>query len=114
MNYDYSGERLRLIWRGMRYRCNNPTNPAYKWYGARGIKICSDWFDFGKFVLWAYTNGYSDELTLDRIDNDGDYTPDNCRWATRKQQGSNKRNPYTVEPYDKSSYKKIDLLKENY
>jgi len=76
----------------MRIRCTTVTNPTYKFYGARGIKICNEWDDFASFRAWALSHGYTDELSIDRIDNDGDYTPDNCRWVTMQEQFKNSRN----------------------
>jgi len=70
----------------MKQRCNNPNDPAYEWYGAKGIKVCDEWHDFVPFMEWALENGYEEGLTIDREDSDGDYEPSNCRWITR---GSN-------------------------
>lgn len=86
-------ERLYRIYYGMMSRCNNKKYEAYKHYGARGIKVCSEWSGhFYDFEKWALSHGYDDALTLDRINNDGNYEPSNCRWTTMKVQ-SNNRHP---------------------
>jgi len=83
--------RLHEIWTHMRRRCREPNHHAYDQYGARGIKVCEEWnINFQSFYDWAMTNGYSDDLTLDRKDNDGNYEPGNCRWATMIEQQNNK------------------------
>lgn len=84
--------RLYRIWLNMKNRCNNPKTWAYEFYGERGISVCDEWNeDPVAFYNWAMSNGYSDELTLDRIDTFGNYSPSNCRWCDRKEQGVNKR-----------------------
>jgi hypothetical protein len=82
--------RLYRIWTSMKSRCSNPVTINFHRYGGRGIKVCDEWEkSYESFRDWALSSGYSDNLSLDRVDNDGDYEPDNCRWATRKEQSEN-------------------------
>lgn len=86
-------KRLYRIWCGMKTRCYNIKSEAYENYGNRGIQVCEEWINnFRNFEKWALNNGYQENLTIDRIDNDDDYKPFNCRWITRKEQNRNKRN----------------------
>lgn len=83
--------RLYGIWHGVKERCYNPNNGQYHNYGGRGIKACDEWQEFIPFKEWALNNGYDATLTLDRIDFNGDYEPNNCRWITIQAQQYNKR-----------------------
>lgn len=90
--HGYHKTRLYRIFGAMKQRCYNKNHDKYHYYGGRGITICQDWLnDFMSFRTWAYSNGYSEDLTIDRIDNNGNYEPSNCRWVDDKIQHRNTR-----------------------
>lgn len=90
--------RLYRIWQNMKNRCRNSNVPCFDVYGGRGIKVCKEWDeDFMSFYNWAMDNGYNDNLTIDRIDVNGDYCPENCKWSTTKEQSNNLRKNVIVE-----------------
>ena len=80
-----TGTPLYTVHQGMMNRCNNPKVKGFKWYGAKGVKVCDEWKDFQTFYDWAIDHGYQKGLTIDRIDPDGDYCPENCEWVTRSE-----------------------------
>lgn len=89
--------RIYKTWVRMKVRCYNQNHDRYKNYGGRGITVCDEWKnDFKKFYEWAMKNGYSDDLTIDRIDVNGNYEPSNCRWITNKEQCNNRRNNHFI------------------
>lgn len=93
------GTRIYNVWQGMKQRCYNQNEERYADYGGRGITVCPEWLGengIENFAKWALENGYAENLTIDRIDNNKGYSPDNCRWATNKEQQRNKRNNFIV------------------
>lgn len=90
--HEGSGTRLYEIWQGIKKRCLNPNKHAYKYYGALGIKVCSEWLSFEPFRDWALGSGYNDNLTIERRDCNGNYEPNNCIWIPLSEQNNNKSN----------------------
>ena len=94
LNQEQHGDyntRLYHIWEAMKQRCLNPNHPKFSDYGERGISICKPWLTYSNFKSWAIANGYTDILTIDRIDNDKGYNPTNCRFTTKAVQAANSR-----------------------
>ena len=85
------GSKLHMIWLNMRQRCNNPKCKSYKGWGGRGIKICKEWDDFSVFESWALSRDYLEGLSIERVNNDGNYCPENCKWIPRGDQNKNTR-----------------------
>lgn len=104
-------ERLYQTWKNMRQRCNNPNRSDYKRYGGRGIKICDEWNDYNTFRDWALSNGYSDNLSIDRIDVNGNYEPSNCRWVDGIIQANNVRNNRIIT-FENSTYTMAEFARK--
>lgn len=84
--------KLQKTWSNIKNRCTNKNTHDYKYYGGRGITMCDEWLNKSKpFIEWSLLNGYKEGLTIDRIDNDGNYEPSNCRWVSRKVQSNNQK-----------------------
>lgn len=97
-----SKTRLYRTWTAMKRRCRTPSDNNYRKYGARGISYCNEWEQYLPFKKWAMENGYSSSLTIDRINNDGNYCPENCRWITNAEQQNNKRTNHIITHDGKS------------
>lgn len=96
--YSNKSKYLRTTFYHMKSRCYKENDSKYKWYGARGIKICNEWLNnIDDFINWSLSNGYKRGLEIDRINNDGDYEPNNCRWVNREVQVNNRRNNVVIE-----------------
>ena len=95
---NWSDQRLRSIFDGMKKRCYDKYNKDYRWYGAKGIKVCDEWMDDPKlFEDWSLANGYTSRLTIDRIDANKNYSPDNCRWVTKTNNSKYKSTSYMID-----------------
>ena len=97
-----SKTRLYRIWSTMISRCFIDTQTSFKFYGGRGITVSDEWKNYETFREWSLENGYSDSLSLDRIDSNGDYCPENCRWVTKKEQANNTRGNRVIECFGKA------------
>ena len=103
--YKVRNRKLYFVWRDIKMRCDDISN---KRYGGRGITICNEWLNFDNFALWALNNGYKEGLSIDRINNDGNYEPSNCRWITMKEQCRNKSTNILIE-YKEQNITLIEL-----
>lgn len=92
-----SHTKLFYVWHSMKNRCENPKHKSYEDYGAKGISVCEEWHDSTKFFKWALRNGYEEGLEIDRINVNGNYEPNNCRWVNRTQNANNKSNNKLIE-----------------
>lgn len=97
-----SKTRLYHIWGKMKTRCRNPKTPTYKWYGGKGVSVCDEWQEFQPFYDWSIANGYTEKLTIDRINVNGNYEPSNCRWVDMKTQMNNQTSNVLVTYNDKT------------
>ena len=80
-----TGTAIYAVWSAMRQRCSNSKNKAFRWYGGKGVKVCEDWLNFKNFYDWAISHGYAPNLTIDRLDANGNYEPSNCEWVTKSE-----------------------------
>ena len=98
LRHGLTKSRLHSIWGNMKSRCTNPNTDNYRYYGGKGVRVCREWFDsFEAFRDWALSNGYGDNLEIDRIDPNGNYEPNNCRWLTHEQNAARVYNTYMME-----------------
>ena len=95
-----SHTRIYTIWSGMIQRCCNPNAKNYPRYGGRGVTVCEEWKEFKKFYEWSKISGYSDNLTIERLDNNGNYCPENCTWITKQKQMRNTRRNHYIKYND--------------
>ena len=111
--HNLSGTRIYNIWRAMNRRCYMPSHENYRYYGGRGIKVCDEWrHSFLAFYAWAISNGYAAGLTIERMNNDGDYTPDNCTWLSMREQNRKHSNCIPIT-YDGKTQIAIDWARQS-
>lgn len=110
------GTRIYKTWQNMKSRCYNPNVPKFKNHGGKGITVCSEWLTFKNFYKWSMENGYSEKLTIDRIDNAKGYYPSNCKWSTYKEQNNNTEQNHIIvfKGVSKTIAQWAEELKMNY
>jgi hypothetical protein len=108
-----SGHPLTFVWYCMLDRCRRSRAKAFKNYGGRGIHVCDEWQAFQPFYDWAVSNGYQPGLTIERVDNDGPYSPNNCTWIPRAQQSKNRRNTRSIRRSDGTSFATLAAAAES-
>ena len=105
------GSRIYRIWRGIVSRCNIESATSYQDYGGRGISVCKEWENsFDNFYIWSKKSGYKENLTIERINNDGNYSPENCCWITKSEQVKNKRKRKSIPKRDKHGRFKKSII----
>lgn len=107
----HAKERIYRTWKKMHIRCSDPNSDRYKWYGGKGIEVCNQWSSFIEFRSWAYASGYDDTLTIDRINSEKNYSPDNCRWVDMKVQANN-RTSNKIVYFEGKEYTVTELAEE--
>ena len=109
---DKENKRLYWIWQDMKKRCYNPNCKCFKWYGGKGVKVCEEWKDsYPNFKAWALSNGYAEGLTIDRVENDKDYSPSNCQWITQSENSKKMQEHHkgkTIITYNGETHKLSD------
>lgn len=108
----HASERIYRTWKKMHKRCSDPKSDRYKWYGGKGVNVCEEWNDFLAFREWAMNHGYTDELTIDRIDSNGNYCPENCQWVGMKAQANNRSNNHII-CYEGNKYTVVQLAEKH-
>jgi hypothetical protein len=114
---DETDRKLYGVWKGIRKRCYSPKCAWYKWYGGKGVLMCDEWYkDYTKFREWAIESGYEQGLTIDRIDNNGNYEPTNCQWITQSENSKKMQQNHrgkTIITYQGETHKLSDWARKN-